>query len=193
MKQKPEKILRLKNTKHKAFFLTFILGLTLISVVGLRNLSLDNTLLAEAAPTRNSLPSDLSLPPIHPDEPAEYTFSERLSRTNALDSASKIGNALSSFRKLTAKAQTVLEPENLNEVGNTDWEIQNLGFPNWVNTVEGTIEKQNYQLKKLEWELAQKQYEAGEINRSVLDSKAESYETAKQNFQQFWQSLKITD
>lgn len=215
MKQTKEKSSRLKNTKHKPFFFALVLGLTIVSFVGLGNswlsnrllveaapdnnslpddLSLlSNTLLVEAAPDNNSLPDDLSLPPIHPDEPAEYTFHERLSTTNALNRTSQIRNALSSFQKLTTKAQTVLEKEALNEVGNTGWDIQNLGFPNWVDTAEGTIRKQDYQIKKLELELAQKQYEAGEIEQAVLDSKVESYETAKQNFQQFWQSLTIRD
>ena len=38
-----------------------------------------------------------------------------------------------------------------------------LGFHNWVGAVEGNLRKQNYQIQKLEFELAQAKYKTGKI------------------------------
>ncbi len=193
MKQIPERLALLRNPKPKSFFLAILASVTLISIFSVRNLWFANGLLAQATPDQNSLPDDLVLPLVHPDEPAEYTFNERLSEENALNSLSQIRNALASFQELTIKVQDVLEMETLHEVGNTDWEVQNLGFFNWMNAAEGTIKKQDYQIKKLELALARKQYQDGEIDQASLVLKEKSYATAKQNFQEFWKSLQIGD
>ncbi len=59
--------------------------------------------------------------------------------------------------------------------------------------MEGTIRKQDYQIKKLEFELAQKKYEDGEIDQATLDAKSEHYQLATQEFQAFWESLTVID
>ncbi len=166
--------------------------LIVFSVISLKSPLLSGELSAEIL-GETLVIDDLTLPPTHPDEPAEYTYTERFSPENALDNISQIQNALSSFQKLTIKAESILEQKELDEVGNTLWEIQYLAFPNWIGGVQGTIEKQNYLIKKLELELAQKQYHDGEVEQTILASKAADYELAKQNFLEFWTSFTMSD
>ena len=137
--------------------------------------------------------SDLQLKPVYPDETVSYTLNERFSVKNSMRVLPQIKGALNSFHTLTEKSKSALGEKALSEVGNTDWEVQNLGFTNWVASVEGTIKKQDYQMKKLEFELAKKQYEDKEIVKAVLDQKAVSYQQAKQEFLKFWNSFKISD
>lgn len=79
------------------------------------------------------------------------------------------------------------------EIKNTDWEIQYLGFHNWVSTVEGTLRRQDYRIKKLELELARKRYESGEIARRELEQKEIEHEESKREFQRFMDSFTIAD
>lgn len=137
--------------------------------------------------------SDLQLKPVHPDEPVSYTLNERFSVENSMRVLPQIKGALNSFHTLTEKSKSALGEKAISEVGNTDWEVQNLGFTNWVASVEGTIRRQDYQMKKLELELAKKQYEDKQIAKAVLEQKAASYQQAEQEFQKFWNSFGIAD
>ncbi|MFP5271809.1 hypothetical protein [Coleofasciculus sp.] len=134
-----------------------------------------------------------SLSPIHPDEPVDDTLNERFSLSNSLERIQQIKNALSSFQQLTETSQPILGDRKIAEIGHTDWETQHLGFPNWVDSVEGTLKKQAYQIAKLEFELAQEQYQYGEISQAVLSHKEANYRRAEQDFQEFWNSLNIAD
>ena len=178
----------MKNIKYSALFL--VAGLLVTFVIGSRNFGLFSR---AGTPDGKLLEEGLSLSPISPDEPVNYTFNQRFSRKNALDRTTQISNALSSFQQLTLKAQLVLGDAAIQEVDNTSQEIQSIAFPNWVGAVEGTIRKQDYQIKKLEFELAQKKYEDGEIDRATLDAKSEHYRLTIQDFQTFWESLTVID
>jgi hypothetical protein len=134
-----------------------------------------------------------NLSPVSPDEPLEDTLSDRFSLANSLERLQQIRGALSSFVQLTEKSKPALGERAIARIGNTDWEIQNLGFPNWVGSVEGTLRKQDYQIKKLEFELATKQYEDGEVSQAVLDEKEVAYRLAEQEFRAFWHSFEIAD
>ncbi|HBB31732.1 MAG TPA: hypothetical protein DDZ80_14350 [Cyanobacteria bacterium UBA8803] len=153
-----------------------------------------NSIAEPTAPVGTNLAQEnLSLSPVHPDEPVDATLNERFSLQNSLDRAQQIREALASFQTLTEKSKPVLGEPALTKIGNTDWETQNLGFPNWVGSVEGTLKKQDYQIKKLEFELAQKQYQDGEITKTDLQEKETNYHRAEQDFQAFWNSFKISD
>jgi hypothetical protein len=134
-----------------------------------------------------------SLSPVHPDEPVDYTLNERFSLSNSLERIQQIRNALSSFQQLTETSQPILGDRKMAEIGHTDWETQHLGFHNWVDSVEGTLKKQAYQIAKLEFELAQKQFQDGEITQAALDQKEANYRRAEQDFQAFWNSFNIAD
>jgi len=136
---------------------------------------------------------DLNLKPVHPDESADYTFNERFSSKHSLESLATIKSALDSFRKLTETAANKISKETLGKIGNTSWEMQNLGFVNHVKAVKGTILKQEYLIKKLTYELAQTKSKSGETNqRDLLEIKRE-YEKAEKQFQEFWNTFGIAD
>lgn len=132
-------------------------------------------------------PND-GLSPAHPDEPISYTLNDRFSLDNALESLSRVKGALSSFVQLTESGKPASE-----EFEYTGWEYQNLGFPNWTGAIEGSLRKQDYQLKKLELELARKQYEDGEISQESLQEKQNAYNLAEGEFQAFWNSFTVAD
>ncbi len=136
---------------------------------------------------------EATLKPVHPDESAGYTFDERLSTERSLESLATIESALDSFRELTKAAAHKIPKERLAEIGNTGWDMQNLGFVNHVEAVKGTILKQDYQIKKLTYELAQRRSKSGEIDqKGLLKIKAE-YEKADKRFQEFWSAFGIVD
>lgn len=137
--------------------------------------------------------AELDLKPVHPDESAEETFNQRLSIENALRSLGGIESALKSFAELTQAARGKFSKEKLKAIGNTDADVQTLGFMNWPGTIKGTILKQEYMLKKLNYELAQKKLKLGEINKEELSAAHKEYKKAEENFQAFWDSFGIGD
>lgn len=166
-------------------------------------LSLAVTSIIHAAPVTalKSLPhiNTLHAISVSPDEPADVTLNQRFTLENSLRAAKQIEGALNSFQQLTEKSRDVVynastEIGNASaEIGNTDSETQTLGFQNWVGTVEGTLKQQDYQIKKLEFELAQQRYKDGKINKTELDQKAAKYQKSKREFLAFWQSFKVAD
>jgi hypothetical protein len=130
---------------------------------------------------------------IHPDEPVEVTITQRFAFAAAIARLEQIKQALNSFRQLTEGSRGLLQKKVISDVGNTDPETQTIGFPNWVEAVAGTLWSQNYQLKRLELALAQKQYQDGEISQSELEVKAKAYQNATTDFEQFWKSSPIVD
>ena len=130
---------------------------------------------------------------VHPDEPAEYTLNERFSVKQSLNSLASIESALDSFRKLTAATAGKLPREKLAAIGNTSWEMQNLGFINHVGAVRGTLLRQDNLLKKTTYELAQIKAKAGEMNQKDLLKIKREYEAADRQFQKFWKEFGIAD
>lgn len=128
------------------------------------------------------------LQPTSPNPTVNEPLADRFSLQEALARVQQIRVALTSFRQLTEAERIVKSAKH-----NTDWETQNLGFPNWVGSVEGTLKQQHYQVKKLEFELAQKQYQDGEIPQSVLSQRTQAYQQAKLEFQRFAKADKIAD
>ena len=136
---------------------------------------------------------DVDLKSVNPDESADYTYNKRFSSKRSLESLATIKSALDSFRKLTETAANKISKETLAKIGNTSWEMQNLGFVNHVEAIKGTILKQEYLIKKVTYELAQRKSKSGEINqRDLLEIKRE-YEKAKKQFQEFWNTFRIAD
>ncbi|HAG85831.1 MAG TPA: hypothetical protein DCL61_33000 [Cyanobacteria bacterium UBA12227] len=179
--------------KHKRSLLAAIGGLTFISLAS-AGFWWSNAIPQLSAQADTNLPNNhLLLSPVHPDEPVDYTLNERFSVENSLEIIEQIKGALLSFQRLTEKSKPVLGEQAIVGVGNTDWETQNLGFSNWVGSVEGALRKQDYQMKKLEFEFAQKQYQDGEISQAILDEKESNYRRAEQEFKTFWDSFRVSD
>ncbi|MBW4680391.1 MAG: hypothetical protein KME19_09770 [Microcoleus vaginatus WJT46-NPBG5] len=131
--------------------------------------------------------------PVHPDELIDDTLNQRFAFENSLTRTQQIKEALESFRQLTDTSKAKLGKSAIASVKNTDSETQTLGFYNWVGSVEGTLIRQNYQLKKLEFKLAEKQYQDQEISKTELDKKSADYHKAEQKFQTFLKTFTIAD
>jgi hypothetical protein len=87
-----------------------------------------------------------------------------------------ISDALQSFRKLTE----ISDERNKSKVDNTAWDIQNLGFVNWTNSVKGSLLKQELEIATL------KLNSLNNSNPAVQHSKAEKrVKVAKENFETF--------
>ena len=126
-------------------------------------------------------------------EVARHIFNERFSYDEAQRRLVQINRFLDSFRALTEQYRDRFTTEELRSVGNTGGEMQGLGFYNVPKTVEGTLRKQQYQLKQLEYELAERKYAAGEITVGELGNSRSAYEDAEEEFQTFWDSFVISD
>lgn len=104
------------------------------------------------------------------------------SRTYSIDDAlgrlNQIEDALASFVAVTELAASRLGPHDLDALGNTDWESQNLGFPNWVDSVKGALYWADYRIAQLELEIATARYEAGEVDLSVVAAAEDRYTVA---------------
>ncbi len=94
------------------------------------------------------LQADLKLKPIHPDETVEQTLTQRFSPENAVTVLATMQEWLESFRRLTAAAKGKIGAAAWKEIGNTEWDVQTLGFTNQPRALEGALRYQNWLLKK---------------------------------------------
>ena len=130
--------------------------------------------------------------PIHPDEPAEYTADVRFSIENAFNSLKEIEKSLISFQKLTDAIRSK-KTINLNRFASTDWEMQNLGFPNLVAAITGALHKQNFLIKKTKYDLACEQRKNGAITKKDFKQALKQYQEARDKFKKFQSAIVITD
>ena len=121
------------------------------------------------------------------------TVEEAFSLDQSLYRVGQVREGLSSFRKLTEQGKTKFKKDILDQIGNTGWEVQTLGFHNWPNTIEGTLRLQDYQIKKLEFALAVERYEKGKIAKDAVEQAQKTYNDAKSDMQEFLDSYSIAD
>jgi len=93
---------------------------------------------------------------------------------------------LESFRNLTQRARGKLTAADLRAAGNTSRSMQDIGFHNIPLVVEGTLLKQDYQLKQLEYELARLRRARGEATDPEVERARDAYAAATKRFQEFW-------
>ena len=118
---------------------------------------------------------------------------QRFEFSNALTGVDYIQQYLGSFKKLTKLTAGQLSAEEQQQIGNLGWEIQNLGFHNWPQTVEGALRKQNYDIQRLEYELAQERFQSGKITKASLSEKERQFQAARQDWEQFIRNVRIAD
>jgi hypothetical protein len=106
---------------------------------------------------------------VHPDEDVSYTFNTRFSLGNALD-------------RVGLLKRMSLPPGEAS-----------MAFSNSIGAVEGTLLKQDYEIKKLDFELARILFRDGEITKEQLDQKEAAYSEAVSTFKAFWESFGISD
>jgi len=133
------------------------------------------------------------LKPMHPDEPTKYTYNERFSMKNSLESTQNIESALESFTKLTKATKRKISKRKLDKIGNTEWDIQNLGFFNWIVAIRGTLYKQEFLIKKLQYEQLLERSKHEEIENQKIINAKKDLEIAKNRFLKYWNSTTIAD
>ncbi len=116
-----------------------------------------------------------------------YTLGAALSRLD------QTRGFLASFRELTERVRGRLLAADLRSIGNTGWEMQNLGFHNIPIVVEGTLLKQDYQLRQVEYELARLRRARGEVAEEDLERAKNAYREATERFQSFWNTRRYAD
>jgi hypothetical protein len=135
----------------------------------------------------------LNLHKRHPDAAeGAAEFNTGYSSDVALQRLAQVQTFLASFRRLTERVRHTL-PAELTAIGNTSAEMQTIGVHNIPLTVEGTILKQEYQLRQVQCELAQLKRGRGDISAQELEQARSAYERATKRFQVFWDTKRPTD
>jgi outer membrane protein TolC len=62
-----------------------------------------------------------------------------------------------------------------------------------LGSITGTLKKQDYEIKKLSFDLAQKQFQDGEISKTHLDQQHASYQKSARDLKTFLNSSRIAD
>ena len=137
--------------------------------------------------------AELTLKPIHPDEPVEYTLKQRFSPENALANMEAIKGFLESFRRLTAAAKGKIAAQTLKSIGHTDWETQQLAIANLPPAVEGALRYQNWLLKKTLHQLALMELQAGKTSAQKTEQARQEMDQAEKEFQIFWDGMSVAD
>jgi hypothetical protein len=137
--------------------------------------------------------ADLQLEPIHPQESVAETLNKRFSLENALANIESIEGWLDSFRRLTVAAKGKITAASWKEIGNTEWDVQTLGFANQPRAIEGALRYQNWLLRKTRHELAVLELQTGKISLHKAEMARREMEQAKKEFQAFWDSMSIAD
>lgn len=119
--------------------------------------------------------------------------SERFTFDSALTGVNYINGWLKSFRELTNMTDDRITSEEKIQVGNLGKDIQSLGFYNWAKSVEGTLIKQNYDICKLEYELALERLETGKVNQAEVAEKEKRYQESAKVLQDFLNKFHIAD
>jgi hypothetical protein len=135
----------------------------------------------------------LDLKPRHSDEPAEYTFNKRFSMDSALNTVQHLRSILTSFQTMTRMTKDKLTAKELQDIGNTEWDTQHLGFANHPNVIEGTLLKQDYLIKKLEYDLALERSKSGKVTAEELSKAQKDFKMAEGAFQRFWDKFGVAD
>jgi hypothetical protein len=137
--------------------------------------------------------ADLQLEPIHPQESVAETLNKRFSLENALANIESIEGWLDSFRRLTLAAKGKITAASWKEIGNTEWDIQTLGFANQPRAIEGALRYQDYLLKKALWQLAVLEAETKKAPLAKAEQARLELAQVEAEFQTFWDSMSIAD
>ncbi len=149
--------------------------------------------LASGVPKDPTAVGYLNLERRHPDAVDGIEEFNSYSPDKGLQALAQMRGLLDSFGQLTELAGQRLTEAELRSVGNTSPAMQTIGFHNIPLGVEGTIVKQDYQLRQAEYELAQLKRARNEGSVEDLDRARSAYETATKRFQSFWDNQRPTD
>jgi hypothetical protein len=146
-----------------------------------------------SVPTDSRAVGYLNLHKRHPDGldgPVEFA---RYSADTALRRLDQMREFLASFSTLTERARDLIAPEQLRDVGNTEPTMQTVGFRNIPLEIEGVLLKQEYQLRQVEYELAQARRALRQVGPDTVVRSRDEYAKATRRFQEFWDTALPTD
>lgn len=145
-------------------------------------------------PVDPSVVGYLNLAKRHPDGSAGPTeFATEFAAAPALQRLDQMRGFLSSFKQLTMKARGKVSAADLRSAGNTSGEMQSIGFHNIPLVLEGTLLKQEYQLRQVQYELAQLRLARGEMTEQDVERARSAYAEATRRFQLFWDTKRPVD
>ena len=145
-------------------------------------------------PKDPSVAGYLDLHKRHPDgDEGPSEFVKAYTASAALQRIEQLIGFLQSFATLTERVRENLSEAELEGIGNTEADMQSIGFHNIPLLVEGTILKQDYQLKQAQYELSRLKYDRALISAEELASARGAYEEATKLFQAFWDTKLPTD
>ncbi len=124
---------------------------------------------------------------------ADATSCERFHFTNGLTGIQHIYAWLKSFRELTRITADRITPEEKVQVGNLGADMQSISFYNWTKSVEGTLHKQNYDICRLEYELALEKLATGKTSQAEVNEKEKRYQEASKDMQDFLSKFHVAD
>jgi len=146
---------------------------------------------------------ELTLPEYCNEQYPDDDFEKRFEYKESMSRLGQIESALWSFRDLTEQLLNhneivVKEGESdlkhgIKEIENTSWETQNLGFPNWITAVEGTLRRQDYTIKKLQYELEKSKVGSADSENERLTLLHKEYKDAEAELKQFLENVTIAD
>lgn len=155
---------------------------------------LPQSVIALQVPQDPSSVGYLNLTGRHPDgDDGAIEFARQYGTAPALERLEQMRGFLQSFQNLTQRARGKMAAADLRAAGNTSREMQNLGFHNIPLVVEGTLLKQDYQLKQLEYELAQLRRARGELAEPEVERARDAYAAATKRFQVYWDTKRFID
>ncbi|VAW69149.1 hypothetical protein MNBD_GAMMA10-3321 [hydrothermal vent metagenome] len=114
---------------------------------------------------------------------------ERFSEQRALQALAVIKESLQSFKLIVVKSENE-EPIILKNFQHTDWEMQNIGIPNSLMTIEGVIRKQKYMISKLEYELESMKNSASKKRSEELEKQLH---IDQDNYNKYLDSIILAD
>ena len=164
--------------------------------VAFLSLAVDRSIAGQSAadvPRDPAAVGHLNLHKRHPDAnegPAEFDGYNVYSAVQRLD---QMRTFLESFNRMTELSRSRLDPSELKAIGNTSGETQTIGFHNIPLLIEGTLLKQEYQLRQARYQLAQVQLAQRQIGADDLERARAAYRAATRELQRFWDTKLPTD
>ncbi|NJP08698.1 MAG: hypothetical protein HC866_03810 [Leptolyngbyaceae cyanobacterium RU_5_1] len=160
-----------------------------VTVNLLKGRSMNPILLARSTRPSAKIAQPISVRFTNSNELIRYTLNRRDLLSYSSTQLGQLSQLSIGPRKLpddTVTEQAIFEPHDFSD-------LQDSTFQNWDGSVEGTLKKQNYQIRKLEFELAREQFNDGKISKSTFNQKSRQYQVASQEFKAFLDSSRMAD
>lgn len=140
-------------------------------------LSSASVYVSAAASNSNEVPADAFI------ETKNFTV-ER-----SLKSLTAVTESLESLKKIITRLENE-EIVILKNFKHTDWEMQNIGIPNSLSTIKGTLLHQKYRISKLKYELAMQDNSESSTEKAKLKNQLL---TDKNNYEKYQGSVRRVD